>query len=830
MEIITSLLWILALLATVLVGYILLWSMHALPPSRLELFATSFLIGSGAVSLELFFTNILGIPWNLLWLIAPWIAVALAHLSHHPSEPVFPHLELPSISMLWKIIQPLDVLLFFVLMTLVGVLGFVSVQWPMNTVDSFAIWAFKARAFFLDDGLTGTFFRYDHTLYSHWDYPLHIPLFWDWIAQWMGTFSLPLLKATNTVLFTSGIGIFWSNLRHAIGRRSALLWSIVLISIPILFKTAGMSLEADLPLAIFFLGSGINLFRAFRANPSRAWILCGLFTGLAAWTKNEGMIWLVMISIILLIHGLRHRNNFPNALRAIALAVLLALPWRLFQWSRGFASDLFASPVIFHFDRAQMIIKAILRQFLLWESWGILWILVAASMLILLIQKIRHAPRIHPAVALLGIALLLQALAYGLVYIITPLPIEWHLGSSLNRILLHLAPLLLFLSALVLSPSADDAPLPLESTDWRRWRRFVPWILGAATISLAFFSTPQQPLSFLIAGTFLIAALLALIPSLQHSWKTLPKMWWIAAGITTAITFLHPFYPETLLPGITLLLGLCVFAGCALSSHTLLSPTSLPATFSILGSGISLATIVKFAEGSQYHPDLSILFLALPLAFSDLQTSRSWRRFGQLSAVFLMVTAIARSFFNIPLWGDEWQWTLTIIRNHPWLGIGAGQLPLFLPEQADHWINLSLAPHSAVLQGLSEWGTIEFTIIIGFVATALWKTRNIHSALTRSLFIFLVASTFLVNWLAPLPWILLCLTLGILWTKKSAAARVAPARPSPSSPWPWLWSATLIAVWIGFSRFTASEIFLQTAKQLQQSYQGSLLAAPYHDK
>jgi hypothetical protein len=826
MEIVSLFLWFLGILATASVGFLVLWSFHALPRSHLEMLATSFLIGGGIVSFELFITSVFGIPWNLLWLMTPWIVMALAHHAHHPSEPFFPSIRLPSAKTLWKTLPHVDLLLFIALLALVGALFDVTTEWPLQTVDSFAIWALKGRAFFHDHGLFGTFFRYDHTIYSHWDYPLHVPLFLDWLAQWMGAFHIPLLKTTNGLLVASGVVLFWSGLRDFIGRRASFLWSLMLVSIPTLFKTAGISLEADLSLALFFLGSGIALFRAFQSHEPREWILLGLFTGLAGWTKNEGMSWLLVVGVMLLLSAVRRKIEMRHAMGAMGVAIALSLPWRLFQWSHGFESDLFSAPLVFHADRWQIIVKAVAQQFSLWESWGILWIIAIIAGGITLIRWIRRTSQTRPTMLSLGGTLLLQGAMYMLIYFITPLQVEWHLGSSLDRIMLHLAPLTLFISALILSPKSEGSPLPLESADWQRWQRLFPWLAGSAGVSLALLASPLHPTTLLIAVTLLIPLLLGILPRSPHPWKTLPNIWWVATGLTLAITILHPFYPENVLFGGVMLLGLFLFAGLALSSGAL-SSAHLFVILPILGSGLSLAAILRALQGSSHLPDLSILFLALPVAIADLQTSTSLRRSGQLISILLMATAIVLPFLDLPAWDEEWNIALVIFRDHPWMGVGAGQLPLFFPSLADRWMDFSLAPHSMVLQWLAELGIVGLTIIASLTAVVLWRTRHIRPLLTRSLIIFLSASAIVTNWSSPLPWIALCMILGMLWAEKTF---VKPASAPSVSSWPLLWASVLVATWIGFFRLAASDVLLQTAEQLQQGFGGSLRAEPLLDQ
>jgi hypothetical protein len=64
--------------------------------------------------------------------------------------------------------------------------------------------------------------------------------------------------------------------------------------------------------------------------------------------------------------------------------------------------------------------------------------------------------RPHPTFVSAGfIALALMFVGYFFVYVLTPMDLIWHLGTSLERLLLQMWPTFLFLLFLVIGPAEE---------------------------------------------------------------------------------------------------------------------------------------------------------------------------------------------------------------------------------------------------------------------------------------------------------------------------------------------------------------------------------------
>jgi len=88
-------------------------------------------------------------------------------------------------------------------------------------------------------------------------------------------------------------------------------------------------------------------------------------------------------------------------------------------------------------------LKSFAADFLSFGGWGIgiLPILLAYA----LVFKPALSPELRPACLAIGLILVLQALGYYGIYLITPYELQWHIDFSLNRLVFQLYVPFLFL-------------------------------------------------------------------------------------------------------------------------------------------------------------------------------------------------------------------------------------------------------------------------------------------------------------------------------------------------------------------------------------------------
>lgn len=358
--------------------------------------------------------------------------------------------------------------------------------------DAFAIWNLHARFLFRGgpawrDGFSPL------VPWSHPDYPLLLPgaiaHFWTLAGG-----ESQVVPAVIGLVFTiSTAGLLFSGLRILRGRNAAMLGGMALIATPA-FIEQGTSQYADVPLSFFLLATVVLvcLHEALAGGSSRAkgWlVLAGLASSFAAWTKNEGLLFLLALVIGCFVVSIADRRRTqteskenphgraePLTRFLLAPLVMSALPvFAVILWFKHFVAppgDLFGSAgsMLRKVSHAHYgaIARWFLKQFFGFGHW--LWIpgtvLVLGLYLVLGQPAARtegapagpsgtRAPNVAATAGFRAsvFAILITLAGYFLVYVITPYDIYWHLRFSLNRLFLQLWPSVIFLCFLRLAPS-----------------------------------------------------------------------------------------------------------------------------------------------------------------------------------------------------------------------------------------------------------------------------------------------------------------------------------------------------------------------------------------
>ena len=346
--------------------------------------------------------------------------------------------------------------------------------------DAFSIWNLHARFLFLGGDRWRNGFS-SRIPWSHPDYPLLLPAaiahFWSYLGH-----DDPVVPAVIGLILTfSTLALLVSSLAVLRGSIAAMLAGLVLSSTPF-FVEQGTSQYADVPLSFFILASLVLLQLAGGGSleshhrPPGSLLLSGLAAGFAAWTKNEGLLFLIVLVLAQAwVFGLRpfreesdgqsSRNWRVMACFLLGAApVLVMVVW--FKHAVATAGDLFSSPPVMLSKvlspgRYWIILQWFAREFLRFGNWWIVPGTVAMLAFQLLIPGKRYPLR-EPGFRVSRIALGLTLSGYFVIYVITPRDLYWHLRFSLNRLFLQLWPSAIFLFFLVTggrtSPSSQIEP------------------------------------------------------------------------------------------------------------------------------------------------------------------------------------------------------------------------------------------------------------------------------------------------------------------------------------------------------------------------------------
>jgi len=322
----------------------------------------------------------------------------------------------------------------------------VSLRKPQGAWDSWMIYNRAARFIVRSGDRWEDAFSPELYWYFHADYPpmiaLNVASGWDAVGQ--ETVRVPMVIGGAFLFGSAGLLFAGLNAHKTLGQAS--LAMIMLFGIPAYIEIGAKQI-ADIPLSFFILGTGILLFLYSVKMQRGLLVLAGLSAGLAAWTKNEGFVFM-LVSLIGL--GIAYRKGlkqvFPWYLLGLAVPLVVLVYFKIELAPPGDLFVDFANRLVQITDtnRHFEILKQLSSDLMALAN----WVLLIVYALVVGVDR----PRISfPAFLTCLIIILLQLAGYYCILLISPHPVLWHL-SALYRLLLQIGPLILFLYFSVVRP------------------------------------------------------------------------------------------------------------------------------------------------------------------------------------------------------------------------------------------------------------------------------------------------------------------------------------------------------------------------------------------
>jgi hypothetical protein len=312
-----------------------------------------------------------------------------------------------------------------------------ALQRPHGAWDAWAQWNVVSRFIYRGgQHWQGTFLR----VYDHPAYPLLLGV--SNAATWelVGIESArgPMALA---FLYTGCVaGLLFGLVKELRGSSQACLAAIVLVALPPLVPT-GVLQYADVPEACYFLASACMMLLYLRwEERSLAW-LAGLMAGLAAWTKNEGLVFnVICLPIWAMITWKLGKPAIRDYLLGAAFPLLVV---GLFKVFLAPARDVFSNPdaMMAGFLDASRWVEVLRGAASAFVSSGLVAPLLALAVYAALVGRAGQRPRGLTYVALLAGA---QASCYVLAYV--GIPFDYGnatlIPTSVSRLWMHVLPML----------------------------------------------------------------------------------------------------------------------------------------------------------------------------------------------------------------------------------------------------------------------------------------------------------------------------------------------------------------------------------------------------
>ncbi len=333
--------------------------------------------------------------------------------------------------------------------------------------DGWSIWELKARAMFHDR--TPSLLANALYDFSHRDYPPALPIHTWWLYAHFGSVAERLAQLGG-LMFAADLAVLTYALASELVRPTrqsrvlpggaGLAAAALVMTQPVVLRHASSG-YADVPFAAFMLAAVWCAKTLARQPESRGQAaVVGLCVGGCLMTKNEGVP-LALVMALVGVHwvfsgsGKGGRSIRWRALwTSSAMALLLVLPWSGLAVRLGLRGDLFgggrypvadavrrgmtSSDADVRVPRTAVIAGAVLRSGAAlgpaYPAWGFAWLAAVVGGASVLCTKRRD---LYLPFAVGGALFAV----YLLVLMRTPHPLEWHLSTSLDRLLLHILPL-----------------------------------------------------------------------------------------------------------------------------------------------------------------------------------------------------------------------------------------------------------------------------------------------------------------------------------------------------------------------------------------------------
>ena len=331
--------------------------------------------------------------------------------------------------------------------------GWASLRWfadrPLGSFDGMGIWTYRALQWFR----SGEAFpeTLGMMLESKPGYPLLLPgLVGSEFTLWGGESTI-IPIATGWFFVVSVAAVCILSVKRWASLSIALAAAALLLSTPLVWRWA-FAQCADLALASFTLAAAYGLCEIGtrrRQESTPSWLV-GLFLGLMVWTKDEGLFLAIILLAVAVLRarlgGGRPQNRGWLGVAVGALPGLVATGVLKIAWvSSGEAQRYLDAEIWSRLTdpgRWRSVAAAFAERLVPWSGEG-LWGGTLVVLLALSIVVIWRRPKAGAGLgaALYGVPAVLAAGFFAAAYLLTPEPLEWHLRTSLDRLLMQLLPL-----------------------------------------------------------------------------------------------------------------------------------------------------------------------------------------------------------------------------------------------------------------------------------------------------------------------------------------------------------------------------------------------------
>jgi len=196
-------------------------------------------------------------------------------------------------------------------------------------------------------------------------------------------------------------------------------------------------------------------------------ILSGIMVSMAAWTKDEGILFLLAIGAGRLFAGILINERkkalkeafyfgigiFPVLCVVIFFKMMLSFSNINYSYLKITSGLSLAFIKISDFSRSVLILKEGIKEILNMKHWNLFPLILPLSALF---AGISIGNKFKTSIYTSFFALIAVVLGYFCVYLVTPWDLQWHLSTSVSRLIVHLWPAAIFVFFMIVGKKTKD--------------------------------------------------------------------------------------------------------------------------------------------------------------------------------------------------------------------------------------------------------------------------------------------------------------------------------------------------------------------------------------
>lgn len=342
-----------------------------------------------------------------------------------------------------------------------GIFLFESIKEPHGLWDAFNLWNLKAK--FISRAPNDWSHSF-HQMISdnlHLDYPLLQSGFIAhcWLAIKNETVWVPIILSFIFTFCT--IGLLASSISFLTNKTKGLIAGLILLSTPF-YMTMGDSQYADNTVGFFYLATIVllTLARNGKSIKPNLLIAAGITAGLAAWSKNEGLLFIacLFISQLSLLFFKNYRELFVELKYLIIGMLPLLLLIAYYRIAIAPPNDIVHAQgketlvKLSDYSRYVTICNWYIQQFKSFGQWALnpWWLFLFGILYKGIILKENRNSILSTL-----LLMILMLIGFFFIYLITPLDLTFHLSTSIHRLFFQLFPTFIFIYFIAIKGNID---------------------------------------------------------------------------------------------------------------------------------------------------------------------------------------------------------------------------------------------------------------------------------------------------------------------------------------------------------------------------------------